>query len=71
MQRVAWVVVLMAGCGNGLVFEQQNNYEFSGQLGLETVTVQSQTDLTIDWSAVTTDIRGRAVTTPPDSHKIN
>lgn len=49
------------GCGGGsdLVFTDENNYTFAS--GFETVPeeVQAQSNVTIDWSALTTDIRGR------------
>lgn len=70
MQRVLWLA--LAGCGSGcgggseLTLEQENNYAFTGELALETVEVASTTDLTIDWSALAVDIRGRDVTGTPD-----
>ncbi|MEZ4237930.1 MAG: hypothetical protein R3F59_17650 [Myxococcota bacterium] len=57
-------VALLAAChgkarDTELVFVDANNYEFSAVFATQIVEVQPQADLTVDWSAVTTDIRGR------------
>ncbi|MBX2800351.1 MAG: hypothetical protein KTR31_21910 [Myxococcales bacterium] len=61
---VRWMVaaVALAGCPSpgDLGFEASNNYAFTGTIGIDTVELAAQTDFGIDWSAVTTDIRGRA-----------
>jgi len=38
-----------------LVLDDSNNYSFSGALNIPSVSVQSQTDLTVDWSAMAYD----------------
>ena len=58
--RRALVAGLLAGCSSSnLVFQDTNNYTFKGELGIQAVEVQAQADSAIDWSAVTTDVRGR------------
>ncbi len=42
-----------------LSFTDANNYSFVGDLTIEPVEIQSQSDVCVDWSEVTTDIRGR------------
>jgi hypothetical protein len=44
-----------------LVFTDANNYTFESDLQISAVEVAPETDLLIDWSGVTTDIRGRSV----------
>jgi len=44
-----------------LVFTDANNYGFESDLQIGAVEVEAESDFTIDWSGVTTDIRGRAV----------
>jgi len=65
MRRMVGVVLVAAGCGAGgaggdLVFIDANNYSFDGELTLETIEVAPAVDATVDWSAITTDLRGRA-----------
>lgn len=57
-----WVALALVGCSGGsgdLVFEDANNFEYKGLVTLESVEVQSKADFCADWSAVTTDLRGR------------
>jgi len=49
----------VVGCE--LVFTDANNYGFESDLQISAVEVMPESELTIDWSGVTTDIRGRAV----------
>jgi hypothetical protein len=58
----------LAGCSGGdgkgdaeaLVFEAANNYEFEGTFTIETYEVAPGEHFCVDWSAIGTDIRGRA-----------
>jgi hypothetical protein len=52
------------GCGGGgaadLVFEDENNYAFSSDFETTQLEeIEAQADAVVDWSAMTTDIRGR------------
>jgi hypothetical protein len=51
------------GCGGGnkLVYEDANNYTYTGALTLGEFPIKPQSDITIDWSGLTTDIRGRTL----------
>ena len=54
--------LLLAACSGGggsFAYEDANNYSYTGALTINTVEVAPQSDLTIDWSGLTTDIRGR------------
>lgn len=44
-----------------LVYTDANNYSYTATLEVDSVALAEATDATIDWSALTTDIRGRAV----------
>lgn len=44
-----------------MVFTDANNYTFESEFQIGTVEVAPETDLLIDWSGLTTDIRGRSV----------
>lgn len=44
-----------------LVYTDANNYSFNASLDVETVNLAEGADSTIDWSGLTTDIRGRSV----------
>ncbi|MEZ4237650.1 MAG: hypothetical protein R3F59_16185 [Myxococcota bacterium] len=69
---VAFLAACSGGKGNDgdLVFEDANNYDFSAVFAADAIEVQSQSDLTIDWSALTTDVRGRPVV-PADIEKVS
>ena len=62
-------VIAIAGCngddgpaeGGDVVLTDDNNYTYVPTLGMGDVEVQSEVDSTVDWSALTTDIRGRTV----------
>ncbi|HHO52429.1 MAG TPA: hypothetical protein ENK18_16560 [Deltaproteobacteria bacterium] len=55
------LAALLIGCSNNVLeVSSENNYSYSGQLAIQQVEVAALTDGTIDWSAITTDIRGRA-----------
>lgn len=67
MRMLATTIALLAGCsgdgkgkGEDLVFEDANNYAFDGTFTIETVEVEPGQDFCVDWSGITTDIRGRA-----------
>lgn len=45
-----------------LVMTDDNNYSYTGTLDVVSTDVESATDILVDWSALTTDLRGRAVT---------
>lgn len=67
--RVAPVVlVVFAGCGKkggpDLVFEDTNNYSYAADFESTPIEIPVATDLTVDWSALTTDIRERPVDDP-------
>ena len=66
MLRIVVLTSLSAGCAGGAQIAQENNYEFVGNLTLAELEAQPETDLTIDWSAVTTDLRGRPFDGTPD-----
>lgn len=54
----------VAGCGSrgsDLALSDANNYHYAGELVLDRVQVAPQQDATLDWSALTVDLRGRAV----------
>lgn len=71
MRKVAVVLALAACSGDGgkdkdaveysadLVFEDANNYSYTGELEIELVEVASGGDACADWSGVDTDLRGR------------
>lgn len=72
MRSFGWILVLAAvGCGGkdkdpddlspDLVATDANNYSYSGTMAINAVNVASQSDPTVDWCSLTTDIRGRAV----------
>ena len=77
MRRGSWLGLLVAcspgggvaGCngtnetaeGGDVVLTDDNNYTYVPTLGMGEAKVQSETDSTVDWSALTTDIRGRPV----------
>lgn len=51
------------GCNGGkgaanLVFTDENNYHYFGELAIDAVEIQPESDATVDWSGVTVDIRG-------------
>ena len=48
-------------CEPNLNFVDGNNYSFESEFVIGSIAVAPESDLTIDWSAVTTDIRGRSV----------
>jgi len=48
-------------CGTEVFFEDANNYSFTASFHIGEVAVAPKTPLTIDWSGVTVDIRGRPV----------
>ncbi len=57
-----------AGCGGGgspeggdLVLLDENNFTYAPTLGMAEVEVRSEVDVTVDWSALTVDLRGRPV----------
>lgn len=47
-----------------------NNYSLSGTISITQVEVQPETDLTIDWCGLTTDIRDRPVTDVADVDQV-
>jgi hypothetical protein len=57
------VVLALAACGGGkgrdLVMTQANNYAYSNTIDIASVDVQAGSDLTFDWSGLTTDVRER------------
>lgn len=65
MRRIGWMMLglaLSAGCSAGntnLVMTEDNNYTQESTLTLGHYAVQEQADTTIDWSALTLDLRGR------------
>lgn len=73
MRMVLAGLVLLAACsGDGkdkdgteysaeLVFEDANNYSYTGELEISQVEIQSATDACADWSLVDTDLRGRSL----------
>ncbi len=62
MRAALALVPLAAACSGGggdLELTDEHNYTFTGSLGVQEVEVQPETDLTFDWSGVTTDLRQR------------
>jgi hypothetical protein len=55
------LALVLVGCGGGFVYEDTNNYTYSGSLSLQRIDIQPEVDITVDWSGLTTDIRGREV----------
>lgn len=63
------VLALLFACAGGpdkvlsgdLVFTDANNYGYTGTLEVESTDVKVAHDVEIDWSGLTTDLRGRAV----------
>lgn len=49
------------GCTSDLKFTDANNYSYTTELTLQSVTVGAEQDAMVDWSAMTTDFRGRPV----------
>jgi len=74
----ASLVGLAAGCGGGggaqptmcfganVVANEKNDYAFSSQITLQPVTVASMSNLAFDWSGLTRDFEGHAVTPATD-----
>jgi hypothetical protein len=67
MRKWTVMVLVLGGCPGGgkgdletLVFEEANNFEFNGTFTIDAVEIELQADFCMDWSAITTDIRGRA-----------
>ncbi len=48
-----------APCDSTLELTDANNYAYSAELALQSATVGAAQDATVDWSAMTTDFRGR------------
>ncbi len=55
-----WALLLLACKPSDFALTEDNNYSFSGELTVQEVEVQPETDLTFDWSGVTTDLRQRS-----------
>ncbi|MEQ1565933.1 MAG: hypothetical protein ABMA64_09875 [Myxococcota bacterium] len=47
--------------GDDLLFEDANNYTFSNEVTMQVTEIAANEDARIDWSGLTTDVRGRAV----------
>ena len=70
---IAFAIGGGAGCSKGescaganVVAHEANNYAFTSKITLSPVTVAHMSNLTFDWSGVTTDFLGRTVTPATD-----
>ncbi len=50
-----------SGCDTELFMEDKNNYSFTADFQIGVVEIAPQSDFTVDWSALSVDIRGRTV----------
>ena len=70
MRKLCWLSLFLVACGGGgsedlsgdLKFKDANNYYFFGDITLGNVTLQSGANASLDWCALTTDVRGRPMT---------
>lgn len=66
-----WAVLWVVGCtstkdgeqtlSGDLVFTDENNYSYDGSLEVESTQVKELTDVFVDWSGLSVDMRGRDV----------
>lgn len=63
MLSLGLVAVGAAGCNKSevLEFQDSNNYAFTNDITMRSVEIQAGADASIDWTALTTDVRERAV----------
>ncbi len=62
-----WIALALVGCKGGggdetdpnLDFLDENNFEYKAEVAIESTDVAANTDFCGDWSAITTDLRGR------------
>jgi hypothetical protein len=61
MSMRCWVALGLGlvGCSKDLVYDDTNNYTYSGTLNVQSVDIKPQSDITVEWGGLTTDIRGR------------
>jgi len=57
--------------GTSVVANERNNYAFSSTLNFPPIAVAPKTELTFDWSGVTTDFSGHALDTKKDLNTIS
>lgn len=63
MRAVAMLVLggVLGACSSGtLTFTDENNYSYSSDIAIQSVSMTAGTSPCFDWSGLTTDIRGRA-----------
>jgi hypothetical protein len=61
-----WSVIFLAGCNGdkdsgelepNILLQDENNYEFDGEITIDNIDVAPESELTFDWSALTQDIQ--------------